>query len=53
MKRLPEISFDRAILEKTKSLLMMEFKQNWFDLGSWNTLSELSEQNVMLEKKQK
>ena len=53
MKRLPEISFDRAILEKTKSLLMMEFKQNWFDLGSWNTLSELSEQNVMLESKVK
>ena len=53
MKRLPEISFDKAILEKTKSLLMMEFKQNWFDLGSWNTLSDLSEQNVMLESKVK
>ena len=53
MKKLPEISFDRAFLEKTKSLSMMEFKQTWFDLGAWNTLSDLSEQNVMLNKKAK
>ena len=53
MKKLPEISFDRAFLEKTKSLSMMEFKQTWFDLGAWNTLSDLSEQNVMLNRKGK
>ena len=51
MKKLPAISFDRAILEKTESLLMKEFKQTWFDLGSWNTLSELSERNIMLDRK--
>ena len=53
MKKLPAISFDRAILEKTQYLLMKELKQTWFDLGAWNTLSELSEQNVMLNKKVK
>ena len=53
MKKLPEMSFDRAILEKTMSLSMTELKQKWFDIGAWNTLSELSEQNVMLDRKAK
>ena len=29
---------------------MMKFEQNWADLGSWNSLMELSNNDVKLEK---
>ena len=50
MKKLPEISFDNAILEKNNNIKMMKFEQNWADLGSWNSLMELSNNDVKLEK---
>ena len=50
MKKLPEISFDNAILEKNNNIKMMKFGQNWTDLGSWNSLMELSNNDVKLEK---
>ena len=50
MKDLPEISFDKAILEKNNSLSMMKFSQHWRDLGSWGSLTELSEKNVKLDR---
>ena len=49
MKKLPEISFDNAILEKNNNIKMMKFEQNWTDLGSWNSLMELSNNDVKLE----
>ena len=49
MKKLPEISFDNAILEKNNNIKMMKFEQNWADLGSWNSLMELSNNDVKLE----
>ena len=48
MNQLPEISFDKAILEKDKSLNMIKFEEKWTDLGSWLSLSELSKKNVKL-----
>lgn len=51
MKKLPEISIDNAILEKNDSLFMVKFKQNWKDLGSWNSVTDLSETNVKLDPK--
>ena len=50
MKKLPEISFDNAILEKNNNIKMMKFDQDWTDLGSWNSLMELSDNDVKLEK---
>ena len=50
MKKLPEISFDNAILEKNNNIQMMKFDQDWTDLGSWNSLMELSDNDVKLEK---
>ena len=50
MKKLPEISFDNAILEKNNNIKMMKFDQDWTDLGSWNSLMELSDKDVTLEK---
>ena len=53
MKKLPNLSFDKAILEKNNSLTMVKFCQPWRDLGSWNTLTELSDKNVKLDRKVK
>ena len=30
---------------------MVKFRQSWRDLGSWNTLTELSDKNIKLDKK--
>ena len=49
MKKLPEISFDNAILEKNNNIKMMKFAQNWTDLGSWNSLMDLCNNNIKLE----
>jgi mannose-1-phosphate guanylyltransferase/mannose-6-phosphate isomerase len=45
MTELPSISFDEAILEKTKNLSMMIAKFNWTDLGSWKSIYETSKKN--------
>lgn len=37
---LPKISFDYAVVEKTKDIQMMMYSGTWKDLGSWNTLTE-------------
>jgi len=42
LKRLPVISFDEAILEKTKNLSMMKLDLLWRDLGTWGSLIKLS-----------
>lgn len=49
MNKLPEISFDNAILEKNNNIKMMKFEQDWTDLGSWKSLMEISDRNVKLE----
>ncbi len=53
MKKLPEISFDKAILEKNNCLHVVKFDQSWRDLGSWNALSEVSKKNVNLDPRAK
>ena len=53
MRKLPEISFDNAILEKNDNIKMMKFGQNWTDLGSWNSLMDLSDNDVKLENNSK
>ncbi len=53
MNKIPEISFDNAILEKIKKLSMIKFKEKWTDLGSWNSLSKLSKKNVQLNSQAK
>ncbi|MFI3201064.1 MAG: sugar phosphate nucleotidyltransferase [Eubacteriales bacterium] len=34
------ISFDRKVVEHTKSIAMVAYNNNWKDLGTWNTLTE-------------
>lgn len=46
---LPKISFDYAVVEKEPSISVMRFAGEWKDLGTWNTLTEAMEENVVGE----
>lgn len=37
---LPKISFDYAVVEKTKKIAVVPYDGYWKDLGTWNTLTE-------------
>lgn len=38
---LPKISFDYAVLEKTKSIQVMRYAGEWKDVGTWNMMAEV------------
>ncbi len=44
---LTKISFDYAVVEKEKKIQVMRFNGQWKDLGTWNTLTEAMEENVI------
>ena len=44
---LTKISFDYAVAEKEKSIQVMRFGGQWKDLGTWNTLTEAMEDNII------
>ncbi len=50
---LEKISFDYAIVEKTKNIQVIRFSGNWKDVGTWNTLKEVMEEqctgNVIMD----
>ncbi len=37
-EKLPEISFDYAVLEKSNNIALVELKSDWVDVGSWHSL---------------
>ncbi|MDO4308586.1 MAG: sugar phosphate nucleotidyltransferase [Eubacteriales bacterium] len=41
------ISFDYAVVEKEENIQVMRFAGEWKDLGTWNTLTEAMEENVV------
>lgn len=43
----PKISFDYEILEKAQRIVVIPYLGKWRDLGSWSTLTETIEANVM------
>lgn len=45
--RLPQISFDYAVVEKENLIQVMRFAGRWKDLGTWNTLPEAMEEHVI------
>jgi len=51
----PKISFDYAVAEHEKDIMVMRFAGQWKDLGTWNTLTEAMEEkavgNVMMNDK--
>ena len=46
---LTKISFDYAVAEKESKIQVMRFGGQWKDLGTWNTLTEAMEENVVGE----
>ena len=44
---LPKISFDYAVVEKEEKIQVQRFAGEWKDLGTWNTLTEAMEENVI------
>lgn len=44
---LPKISFDYAVAEKEEKIQVMSFAGTWKDLGTWNTLTESMEEQVI------
>lgn len=38
--RLPKISFDYEVVEKTEQIVALPYDGDWKDLGTWNTLTE-------------
>ena len=44
---LPKISFDYAVVEKESNIQVQRFAGEWKDLGTWNTLTESMEENVI------
>ena len=44
---LTKISFDYAVVEKEEAIQVMRFHGQWKDLGTWNTLTEAMEENIV------
>lgn len=44
---LPKISFDYAVVEKEDKIQVQRFGGQWKDLGTWNTLTEAMEDQIL------
>lgn len=44
---LNKISFDYAVVEKEDNIQVMRFAGQWKDLGTWNTLTESMDENII------
>ena len=44
---LEKISFDYAVVEKEEKIQVMRFGGQWKDLGTWNTLTEAMEEQIV------
>ena len=42
-----KISFDYAMVEHTKNIQVLRFSGKWKDLGTWNTLTEAMDKNII------
>ncbi|WP_078409107.1 sugar phosphate nucleotidyltransferase [Priestia abyssalis] len=43
--KLPKISFDYEVVEKTENIVVLPYDGYWKDLGTWNTLTEEMDTN--------
>lgn len=44
---LPRISFDYEVVEKEESIALVEYTGQWRDLGTWNTLTEVMDDQAI------
>ena len=47
--KLENVSFDYAVVEKEANIKVMKFEGKWKDLGTWNTLTESMDENILGE----
>lgn len=45
--QLPKISFDYEVVEKTGQIVVIPYEGDWKDLGTWNTLTEEMDVNLV------
>lgn len=45
--KLPKISFDYEVVEKTKNIIVVPYEGCWKDLGTWNALTEEMSNSVI------
>ncbi|AMA71701.1 sugar phosphate nucleotidyltransferase [Aneurinibacillus thermoaerophilus] len=45
--QLPKISFDYEVVEKAQNIIMLPYEGEWKDLGTWNTLTEEMNTNLL------
>ncbi len=45
--KLKKISFDYAVVEQETSIEVLNYSGTWKDLGTWNTLTEAMEENIV------
>ncbi|MBB6638169.1 sugar phosphate nucleotidyltransferase [Cohnella thailandensis] len=45
--QLPRISFDHQVVEKTRNVSVLPYDGSWKDLGTWNTLTEEMDANLI------
>lgn len=43
--KMPNISFDYAIMEKSSKITLVELKSDWNDLGSWKSIYDVSKKD--------
>ena len=43
--KMPNISFDYAIMEKSNNIALVELKSDWNDLGSWKSIYDVSKKD--------
>ena len=46
-EEMPKISFDYAVVEKEEKIQVQRFNGEWKDLGTWNTLTEAMDENIV------
>lgn len=46
-KDLQKISFDYAVVEQEPKITVMRYSGQWKDLGTWNTLTEAMDENIV------
>lgn len=44
---LEKISFDYAVVENEKKIKLVEYRGDWKDIGTWNTLTEVMTENTI------
>ncbi|KYC63716.1 sugar phosphate nucleotidyltransferase [Heyndrickxia coagulans] len=43
----PKVSFDYEVVEKVQNIIALKYEGRWKDLGTWNTLTEEMDTNVI------